>query len=216
MTDKGFLEFDDLDGVLARVADRLDDMFTGVFSKETIKRYVKESYALLAENATVTNHLPSLTERFARDRLTALAQSEDKITKEKPEILFVCVHNAGRSQMAAALAIQISHGAVSVRSAGSAPSDSIPENVHAAMAEIGLSLSEAYPKPLTDEVVRAADVVITMGCGDACAIYPGKRYEDWELLDPSELDAGGVKLVRDDLEARIRILLTELKVNPGS
>ena len=216
MTDKGFLEFGDLDGVLARVADRLDDMFTGVFSKETIKRYVKESYALLAENATVTNHLPSLTERFARDRLTALAQSEDKITKEKPEILFVCVHNAGRSQMAAALTIQISQGAVSVRSAGSAPSDSIPENVHAAMAEIGLSLSEAYPKPLTDEVVRAADVVITMGCGDACAIYPGKRYEDWELLDPSELDAGGVKLVRDDLEARIRILLTELKVNPGS
>ena len=216
MTDKGFLEFGDLDGVLARVADRLDDTITGVFSKETIKRYVKESYALLAENATVTNHLPSLTERFARDRLTALAQSEDKITKEKPEILFVCVHNAGRSQMAAALTIQISQGAVSVRSAGSAPSDSIPENVHAAMAEIGLSLSEAYPKPLTDEVVRAADVVITMGCGDACAIYPGKRYEDWELLDPSELDAGGVKLVRDDLEARIRILLTELKVNPGS
>lgn len=216
MTDKGFSEFDDLDGVLARVADRLDDTFTDVFSKEAIKRYVKESYALLAENATVTNHLPSLTERFARDRLTALAQSEDKITKEKPEILFVCVHNAGRSQMAAALAIQISHGAVSVRSAGSAPSDSIPENVHAAMAEIGLSLSEAYPKPLTDEVVRAADVVITMGCGDACAIYPGKRYEDWELLDPSELDAEGVKLVRDDIEARIRILLTELKVNPDS
>jgi len=216
MTNKGFLEFDDLDGVLARVAIRLDDRFTGVFSKETIERYVKESYALLAENATVINHLPSLAERFARDRLTALAQSEDKITKEKPEILFVCVHNAGRSQMAAALTIQISQGAVSVRSAGSAPSNSIPENVHAAMAEIGLSLSEAYPKPLTDEVVRAADVVITMGCGDACAIYPGKRYEDWDLLDPSELDAEGVKLVRNDIEARIRILLTELKVNSGS
>jgi protein-tyrosine-phosphatase len=202
--------------VLARVAIRLDDRFTGVFSKETIERYVKESYALLAENATVINHLPSLAERFARDRLTALAQSEDKITKEKPEILFVCVHNAGRSQMAAALTIQISQGAVSVRSAGSAPSNSIPENVHAAMAEIALSLSEAYPKPLTDEVVRAADVVITMGCGDACAIYPGKRYEDWDLLDPSELDAEGVKLVRNDIEARIRILLTELKVNSGS
>jgi len=216
MTNKGFLEFDDLDGVLARVAIRLDDRFTGVFSKETIERYVKESYALLAENATVINHLPSLAERFARDRLTALAQSEDKITKEKPEILFVCVHNAGRSQMAAALTIQISQGAVSVRSAGSAPSNSIPENVHAAMAEIGLSLSEAYPKPLTDEVVRAADVVITMGCGDACAIYPGKRYEDWDLLDPSELDAEGVKLVRNDIEARIRILLKDLKVNSGA
>ena len=114
--------------------------------------------------------------------------------------------------MAAALATHISGGAVSVRSAGSAPADSIPANVHAAMNEIGLSLSEAFPKPLTDEVVRAADVVITMGCGDACPIYPGKRYEDWELLDPSELDEEGVKAVRDDIEGRIRTLLRELEV----
>jgi len=212
MTNNGLYEFDDLDGVLARVADRLDDRFTGVFSKETIERYVKESYALLAENAKVVVHLPSLTERFAKDRLTALAQSEEKIAKDKPEILFVCVHNAGRSQMAAALAIQMSKGAVSVRSAGSAPSDSIPDSVHAAMDEIGLNLAEAFPKPLTDEVVRAADVVITMGCGDACPIYPGKRYEDWDLQDPSELDVDGVKEVRNDIEARIRTLLTELKV----
>jgi protein-tyrosine-phosphatase len=212
LTNKSLFEIDDLEGVLARIAERLDDKFAGIFSKETIKRYVNESYALLAENATVTVHLPSLCERFAKDRLTALAQPEVKIAKEKPEILFVCVHNAGRSQMAAALAIQISGGAVSVRSAGSVPSDSIPAAIYEAMDEIALNLAEAFPKPLTDEVVRAADVVITMGCGDACPIYPGKRYEDWDLADPAVLDAEGVKAVRNDIEARIRTLLTELKV----
>ena len=212
MSDKGIFEFNDLDGVLERVADRLDDSFTGVFSKKTIKRYVTESYDLLAKNATVTVHLPSLTERFAKDRLRALAQQESKIEKDIPSILFVCVHNAGRSQMAAALATKLSSGRVEVRSAGSAPSDSIPSTVHAAMNEIGLSLEDAFPKPLTDEVVRASDVVITMGCGDACPIYPGKRYEDWSLNDPSELDIDGVKLVRDDISNRISELLKELKV----
>jgi len=212
MTEKGMFEFDDLQGVLSRVADRIDDSFTGIFSKETIERYVKESYDLLAVNATVTVHLPSLTERFAKDRLRALAQYETKIEKDKPSILFVCVHNAGRSQMAAALATELSSGRVEVRSAGSAPSDSIPQNVHDAMQEIGLSLEGAFPKPLTDEVVRAADVVITMGCGDACPIYPGKRYEDWSLNDPSELDLDGVKEVRNDISERISNLLKEMKV----
>ena len=212
MTEKGMFEFDDLQGVLSRVADRLDDSFTGIFSKETIERYVKESYDLLAVNATVTVHLPSLTERFAKDRLRALAQYETKIEKDKPSILFVCVHNAGRSQMAAALATELSSGRVEVRSAGSAPSDSIPQNVHDAMQEIGLSLEGAFPKPLTDEVVRAADVVITMGCGDACPIYPGKRYEDWSLNDPSELDLDGVREVRNDISERISNLLKEMKV----
>jgi protein-tyrosine-phosphatase len=212
MTEKGLFEFDDLQGVLSRVADRLDDSFTGIFSKETIERYVKETYDLLAVNATVTVHLPSLTERFAKDRLRALAQYETKIEKDKPSILFVCVHNAGRSQMAAALATELSSGRVEVRSAGSAPSDSIPQNVHDVMQEIGLSLEGAFPKPLTDEVVRAADVVITMGCGDACPIYPGKRYEDWSLTDPSELDLDGVREVRNDISERISNLLKEMKV----
>jgi protein-tyrosine-phosphatase len=212
MTKESLFEINDLEGVLARLAERLEDKFVGIFSKETIERYVKESYALLAERATVTVHLPALTERFARDRLAALAQTEFKIAKDKPEILFVCVHNAGRSQMAGALAIQLSGGAVSVRSAGSAPSDSIPAAVHEAMNEIGLNLADAFPKPLTDEFVRAADVVITMGCGDACPIYPGKRYEDWDLADPAALDTAGVAAVRNDIEGRIRTLLTELKV----
>ena len=212
MSEKGMFDISDLEGVLARVADRLDDSFTGVFSKETIQRYVSESYELLAKNATVTVHLPSLTERFAKDRLRALAQHEAKIDKEMPSILFVCVHNAGRSQMAAALATKLSSGRVEVRSAGSAPSESIPSNVHSAMQEIGLSLEEAFPKPLTDEVVRASDVVITMGCGDACPIYPGKRYEDWTLDDPSELDLHGVKLVRDEISERISKLLSEMDI----
>ena len=212
MAKESLFEISDLEGVLARLAERLVDKFVGIFSKETIGRCTKESYALLAEHATVTVHLPALTERFARDRLTALAQSEFKIAKDKPEILFVCVHNAGRSQMAAALAIQISGGAVCVRSAGSAPSDSIPAAVHEAMDEIGSNLAEAFPKPLTDEFVRAADIVITMGCGDACPVYPGKRYEDWKLADPAELDAAGIVSVRNDIDARLRTLLTELKV----
>ena len=216
MTSESLFKIHDLEGVLARLAERLEDKFVGIFSKETIKSCVMESYALLAENATVIVHLPSLTERFARDRLTALAQSEFKIAKDKPEILFVCVHNAGRSQMAAALAIQISGGAVCARSAGSAPSDSIPSAIHEAMDEIGLNLAEAFPKPLTDEVVRAADVVITMGCGDACPVYPGKLYQDWDLADPAEMDTAGVVSVRKDIDARIRTLLTELKVTASN
>jgi protein-tyrosine-phosphatase len=212
MTHKGLYDLEDLNGVLARAADRLDDKFRGVFSKETVQRYVNESYDLLAKNAVITVHLPSLTERFARDRLTALAQSKQMIAKDKLEILFVCVHNAGRSQMAAALALKLSQGEVSVRSAGSAPSDSIPSTVYEVMNEIGLDLADAFPKPLTDEIVRAADVVITMGCGDACPIYPGKRYEDWDLNDPAKLDLAGVRDVRNDIEGRIKTLLTELKV----
>jgi len=212
MTNKGLYDVDDLDGVLLRASVRLEEKFKGIFSLETVERYVHESYTLLSAGAIITVHLPSLTEKFARERLTALAQSEEKIAKEIPEILFVCVHNAGRSQMAAALAVKLSDGKVSVRSAGSAPSDSIPSTVHDAMSEVGLDLSAAFPKPLTDEVVRAADVVITMGCGDACPIYPGKRYEDWELKDPAELDLSGVREVREDITIRITQLLKELQV----
>jgi arsenate reductase len=127
-----------------------------------------------------------------------------------PEILFVCVHNAGRSQMAAALARLRSEGRVHVRSAGSDPADTINPAVIEAMAELGVDMSEEFPKPLTDEVVHAADVVITMGCGDACPIYPGKRYEDWALDDPAGQDLDTVRLIRDDLDGRIRVLVGEL------
>ena len=127
-----------------------------------------------------------------------------------PEVLFVCVHNAGRSQMAAALLDHYAEGRVAVRSAGSEPADRVNPRVVAAMEEIGLDVSREYPKPLTGEAVQDADVVITMGCGDACPIYPGKRYEDWELDDPAGADVDGVRRIRDDIARRVRRLLDEL------
>ena len=132
-----------------------------------------------------------------------------------PEVLFVCVHNAGRSQMAAALLDRHGAGRVTVRSAGSAPADRLNPDVIAAMAELGLDLSHEFPKPLTDESVRAADVVITMGCGDACPVYPGKRYEDWELDDPADADLEGVRRIRDEIDGRVRRLLDELAPPSG-
>jgi arsenate reductase (thioredoxin) len=134
----------------------------------------------------------------------------DPVTQEQPEVLFVCVHNAGRSQMAAGLVKLRSDGRIQVRSAGSDPADEINPAVVEAMTEIGVDLSEEFPKPLTDEVVRAADVVITMGCGDACPIYPGKRYEDWSLLDPAGQDLATVRQIRDEIDARVQRLISEL------
>ena len=127
-----------------------------------------------------------------------------------PEVLFVCVHNAGRSQMAAALLDQRAAGRVTVRSAGSEPADRINPRVVTAMDEIGLDVSRLFPKPLTTDAVQAADVVITMGCGDACPIYPGKRYEDWELDDPADADLDGVRRIRDEIARRVERLVDEL------
>jgi arsenate reductase (thioredoxin) len=131
-------------------------------------------------------------------------------TKRVPEVLFVCVHNAGRSQIAAGLLDKIAAGSVRVRSAGSDPADDINPRVRIAMQEVGVDLGKELPKPLTDESVRAADAVITMGCGDACPIYPGKRYEDWELDDPADQDLEGVRRIRDEIEVRVQTLLREL------
>jgi arsenate reductase len=128
-----------------------------------------------------------------------------------PEVLFVCVHNAGRSQMAAALLDHFGAGSVLVRSAGSEPADRINPAVVEAMAEIGLDISKEFPKPLTDEAVREADVVVTMGCGDACPFYPGKRYLDWDLPDPAGLPLSEVRPIRDQIESRVKGLLADLK-----
>jgi protein-tyrosine-phosphatase len=192
-----------------RAADRLADEFSGIFSKETIARYMEESADLLGE-ARINVFVPVLAHRFTRERLKALAQAEGVLTKEQPEVLFVCVHNAGRSQMAAGLVRLRSKGEVHVRSAGSTPADEINPAVVEAMGEIGVDMSEEFPKPLTDEVVRAADVVITMGCGDACPIYPGKKYEDWELDDPADQDLETVRRIRDEIDARVQQIVTEL------
>ena len=192
-----------------QAADRLAEEFTGVFSQETIARYLAESTDLLGE-ARINVFVPVLAHRFARERLKALAQAEGIVGKEQPEVLFVCVHNAGRSQMAAGLVKLRSQGHIHVRSAGSDPANEVNPAVVEAMEELGVDMHEEFPKPLTDEVVRAADVVITMGCGDACPIYPGKKYEDWELDDPAGQDLETVCRIRDELDGRVQNLIGEL------
>ncbi|WP_324273739.1 arsenate reductase ArsC [Blastococcus brunescens] len=200
---------------LHRLADDLAARFAGVFARETVDRYVFESYTALARTARVTAHLPALTTRFATERLTALAQAKGAVAHDVPEVLFVCVQNAGRSQMAAGL-LQLRGGdRVHVRSAGSQPAASVDDAVVAAMAEAGVDLGQAFPKPLTDDVVRAADVVVTMGCGDACPVYPGKRYLDWQVRDPAGLTIGEVRSIRDDIDSRVRALLAELQPAPA-
>ena len=194
---------------LRQAADRLSEEFAGIFSQETITRYMVESTDLLGE-ARISVYVPVLAHRFARERLKALAQAEGIVDKEQPEVLFVCVQNAGRSQMAAGLLKLRSHGRINVRSAGSSPGEEINPNAVVALREVGVGMSEAFPKPLTDEVVRAADVVITMGCGDACPIYPGKKYEDWALDDPAEQDLETVRRIRDEIDERVQKLIGEL------
>jgi arsenate reductase (thioredoxin) len=192
-----------------KAAEALQDEFAGTFSPETIARFIAESIDLLGESK-INVFVPVLAHRFARERLRALGQAEGLITKEQPEVLFVCVHNAGRSQMAAGLVKLRAAGRIHVRSAGSDPGEEINPTVIEAMDELGVDMSEEFPKPLTDEVVRAADVVITMGCGDACPIYPGRKYEDWVLDDPAGQDLETVRRIRDALDAKVQRLIDEL------
>lgn len=189
---------------------RLTREFEGVFSKETVESVLRDSYQRLEATAKVHIYLDLFAERFARERLQAVVQSAGGAATHLPEVLFVCVHNAGRSQMAAALLDHRARGTVHVRSAGSTPAALINHAVIEAMAEIGVDLSKEFPKPLTDEVVRAADVVVTMGCGDACPIYPGKRYLDWELDDPAGQDLETVRRIRDEIDTRVMALIDEL------
>ena len=194
---------------LEQAAARLAEEFEGIFSRETIARYMAESEDLLGD-ARINVFVPVLAHRFTRERLQTLAQAEGKIAKDQPEVLFVCTHNAGRSQMAAGLVKLRSGGRIHVRSAGSTPADEINPAAVDAMEELGVDMHEEFPKPLTDEVVKAADVVITMGCGDACPIFPGKRYEDWELEDPADKDLVTVRRIRDEIDERVQRLVDEL------
>jgi len=192
---------------LLRICRDLAERFAGTFAPETVDRYVRESHALLAERSGSSRLLSSLTAGFAAERLDALATADRPATGHTPEVLFVCVQNAGRSQMAAGILRHLAGDRVHVRTAGSAPAGSVRPLVVAALDEIGVPIGGEYPKPLTDEVVRAADVVITMGCGDACPVYPGRLYLDWDLEDPVGLPLARVREIRDDIEARVRELL---------
>lgn len=195
---------------LNRVVDSLSEKYEGVFAKETIERVVFESYASLLRSGSNPQFVTTFAEKFSRDRLRALATTKGSTVKAKPEVLFVCVQNAGRSQMAMALMAGLSGGAINVRSAGSLPAGQVSENTLTVMREIGYDLAEAFPKPLTDDVVQAADVVITMGCGDACPLYPGKKYLDWNLEDPANLDLDGVRKVRNEIQTRVEALIAEI------
>jgi protein-tyrosine-phosphatase len=195
---------------LGRAIDELNAEFDGVHSSQTVARVVVDSYTQLARSARVPTYLPLLSARFARDRLRAAASTEGLLVTDKPEVLFVCVHNAGRSQMAAGLLSHHANGTVIVRSAGSVPADTINPAVVQAMNELGIDISQEFPKPLTAEAVQASDVVITMGCGDACPVFPGKRYLDWKLDDPAGQDLDTVRRIRDEIDDRVRDLLAEL------
>src|SRR5215207_7563085 len=194
---------------IRRGLDRLREEFRGTFSTETIEHFVTEAMASLG-GARLREYVPLFVHRFARERLRALGQVQGTMGKDVPEVLFVCVHNAGRSQMAAGLLERYAAGRVHVRSAGSSPTDQINPAVVQVMGDLGVDISKEFPKPLTEDFVSAADVVITMGCGDACPIYPGKRYEDWEVDDPAGKSLAEVMRIRDDIDARVRRLLERL------
>jgi arsenate reductase len=196
--------------IVATVAE-LSDEFRGIYSHDTVVRYVEESYAAVANRPTVgPNFLPVIIARFTHERLWAAAQTDGRIEKVLPELLFVCRHDAGRSQIAAAVAHHLSNGWVGVRSAGSEPVQQLEPAVVTAMDELSIDLAQEFPKPLTEEVVRAADVVVTLGCGDACPVYPGRRYEDWTVSDPAGQPLSVVRQIRYELYHRVWGLIDSL------
>jgi protein-tyrosine-phosphatase len=197
---------------IREAAERLQRRFAGQLNKETIERFMNDSLDVLVARARTSTWVPLLAERFARDRLRAVTRLESEPGTLNPSVLFLCVHNAGRSQMAAGWMRHLAGEHVDVFSGGSEPAEWVNPAAVAAMAEKGIDISGEIPQPWADEIVRAADVVVTMGCGDACPLYPGKRYLDWELEDPSGRDIEGVRPIRDDLEQRVRALLAELEI----
>lgn len=196
---------------IREAAERLRRRFDGQLNAETVERFMNDSLDMLVERANTSTWVPLLAERFARDRLRALIRLEADVNLN-PSVLFLCVHNAGRSQMAAGWMRHLAGDKVDVFSGGSEPAESVNRAAVAAMAEQGIDISAEIPQPWADEIVRAADVVVTMGCGDACPVFPGKRYIDWELEDPSDKSVEEVRPIRDDLEQRVRGLMEELGV----
>lgn len=198
---------------LAAGAARLATRHAGRFAAETVQRLLADSYRRLAVTAQVTTHLVVLAERFTAERLDALAHDRGAPGAGLPRVLFVCSHNAGRSQLAAALLRHRAAGRVAVSSAGTHPGPGVAPHITQVLIEAGADPAGAFPKPLTDEVVRAADIVITMGCGDACPVVSGRRYLDWPVDDPEGAPPAVVRRIRDDIDRRITDLLAGL---PGT
>jgi protein-tyrosine-phosphatase len=197
---------------LRSAAGRLATEFEGTFGSETIELFLTTSYDQFASRATTISFLPIMAERFARQRLRALARIEGKADDGLPTVLFLCVHNAGRSQIALGWFSHLAGANAVAWSGGSEPATEVNPAAIAAMAEVGIDIASEFPKPWTDEIVRAADVVVTMGCGDACPLFPGKRYEDWELDDPAGLAIEAVRPIRDEIGHRVRELLESLSI----
>jgi len=195
---------------LLSAARDLHEQFRGVFGEETIQALLLSSYAELAARAIIDRWLVIGAERFTRQRLRALAHAESHATGRVPSVLFLCVHNAGRSQMALGWFTHLARDRAIAWSGGAEPVAVISPEAVAAMAEAGIDISQEFPKPWTDEFVLAADVVVTMGCGDVCPLLPGKHYEDWELDDPSGKSIEEIRPIRDQIRDQVTNLLQRL------
>ena len=201
---------------IRQAAVALERRWQGRINVETIERFMTESLDLVLPNAHITTWIPVLVERLTDDRLRALMRLDSPRTDLNPSVLFLCVHNAGRSQIAAGFMRHLAAGKVDVYSGGSAPADGVNRAVVEAMAEKGIDISAELPQPWADEIVRAADVIVVMGCGDACPVYPGKRYLDWELEDPAGKSIEEIRPIRDEIERRVRSLIADLGVEPSA
>jgi protein-tyrosine-phosphatase len=198
--------------IIEHSVSQLARKYAGKFDSSEIRPVVQESYVSFAD-AKVRTFIPVFTTRYADDRLRALAKVRGLINDTLPSVLFVCVHNAGRSQMAAGWLRSLSKGRVEVYSGGSLPGKDLNAAAIEAMREVGIDIANEFPKPFAVEIVQAADVVITMGCGDTCPIFPGKRYEDWALDDPAGLDVASVRPIRDAIKRRVEDLLADMGVD---
>lgn len=199
---------------IRQTAVALQRRWQGQMNVETIERFMAESIEMVLPSARVTTWVPVLVERLTNDRLRAVLRLETDRSDLAPSVLFLCVHNAGRSQMAAGWMRHLGGDRVDVFSGGSEPGAGLNQGAVAAMAETGIDISGELPQPWTDEFVRAADVIVTMGCGDACPVYPGRRYLDWELDDPAGRPLEEIRPIRDEIERRVRALLEELGIEP--
>jgi protein-tyrosine-phosphatase len=198
---------------LTKVSHDLQARYQGVFGLETVRELVFDSYIQLAVTAKATNWLVVGAERFATQRLDALVHADARSDERVPSVLFLCVHNAGRSQMALGWFNKLAGDRAMAWSGGSDPGNAVNESAVAVMSEVGIDLSRQFPKPWTDEFFKAADVVVTMGCGDACPLVPGKHYEDWDLDDPDGKSVEEVRLIRDEIRRRVVELMVRLDIN---
>ena len=211
MDENGFIP-DARRAALHRVVLYLRQKYKGVFGQETIEAIVFDSYRQMAAKAKITEWLVATAEKLTGERLDALLRAEGRSPNDVPAVLFLCTHNAGRSQMALGWFTHLGQGRAIGWSGGSEPGTELNKVAIEAMAEVGIDISGGFPKPWTTEVLAGADVVVTMGCGDVCPLIPGKHYEDWDVPDPADQPLEVVRPIREEIEGRVRDLLHRLKV----